>query len=252
MKTFILTLILALPLVMHGQEQKQDTAKEAPKQKKAVAPKKPTNFTKMPEVDLSGFTPEQKAVILKRANAEMCDCGCNLTLAECRNDDTSCRKSLTLVGKLIEEITGKKVAPQKDKALGKALGMKFTATDGTEVDLAKMKGKVVLIDFWATWCGPCVAEIPNVKKTYEKLHSKGFEIIGISLDSNEDKLTQFIKKKDMPWPQYFDGKGWKNKISTKHGIRSIPAMWLVDKEGNLVDKKARNDLEEKVEKLLAD
>ena len=171
MKTFILTLILALPLVMHGQKQKQDTAKESPKQKKAVTPKKPTNFTKMPEVDLSSFTAEQKAVILKRANAEMCDCGCKLTLAECRNDDTSCRKSLTLVGKLIEKITGKKVAPPKDQALGKGLDMKFTATDGTEVDLAKMKGKVVLIDFWATWCGPCVAEIPNVKKTYEKLHS---------------------------------------------------------------------------------
>jgi peroxiredoxin len=249
MKTLIIMLMVALTLAMYGQKQKEEAEKET---KKATVLKKPTNFTKMPEVDLSDFTEEQKVVILKRANAEMCDCGCKLTLAECRNDDTSCRKSLALVGKLIEEISGKKVAPPKDKALGKGLDMKFTATDGTEVDLAKMKGKVVLIDFWATWCGPCVAEIPNVKKTYEKLHSKGFEIIGISLDSNEDKLTQFIKKKDMPWPQYFDGKGWKNKISTQHGIRSIPAMWLVDKEGNLVDKKARTNLEEKVEKLLAD
>ncbi|MBC8347339.1 MAG: TlpA disulfide reductase family protein [Verrucomicrobia bacterium] len=249
MKTLIIILMVALTLAMYGQKQKEEAEKET---KKATVLKKPTNFTKMPEVDLSDFTAEQKTIILKRANAEMCDCGCKLTLAECRNDDTSCRKSLALVGKLIEEISGKKVAPPKDKALGKGLDMKFTATDGTEVDLAKMKGKVVLIDFWATWCGPCVAEIPNVKKTYEKLHSKGFEIIGISLDSNEDKLTQFIKKKDMPWPQYFDGKGWKNKISTQHGIRSIPAMWLVDKEGNLVDKKARTNLEEKVEKLLAD
>ena len=252
MKIFILILIMALPVALCGQEQKKEAGKAKPCAKKTVIAKKPTSFKKMPEVDLSGFTDEQTAAILKRANAEMCDCGCNLTLAEYRNDDTTCRKSLTLVGKLIEEITGKKVAPPKDKALGKGLDMKFTATDGTEVDLAKMKGKVVLIDFWATWCGPCVAEIPNVKKTYEKLHSKGFEIIGISLDSNKDKLTQFIKKKDMPWPQYFDGKGWKNKISTKHGIRSIPAMWLVDKEGNLVDKKARSNLEEKVEKLMAD
>ena len=244
-------LMMALPLIISGQKQKQEADKDT-QTEKAPTSKKPTNHTKMPEVDLSGFTAEEKAAILKQANSEMCDCGCNLTLAGCRNDDTSCRKSLTLVGKLIEEITGKKVIPPKDKGLGKALDMKFTATDGTEVDLAKMKGKVVLIDFWATWCGPCVAEIPNVKKTYEKLHSKGFEIIGISLDSNEDKLTQFIKKKEMPWPQYFDGKGWKNKISTKHGIRSIPAMWLVDKEGNLVDKKARSDLEEKVEKLLAE
>jgi len=243
--------MIALPVAMYGQKQKQEEEK-AKQTKKATVTKKATNFTKMPEVDLSDFTEEQKVVILKRANAEMCDCGCKLTFAECRNDDTSCRKSLTLVAKLIEEITGKKVAPPKDKALGKGLDMKFTATDGTKVDLAKMKEKVVLIDFWATWCGSCVAEIPNVKKTYEKLHSKGFEIIGISLDWDEDKLTQFIKKKDMPWPQYLDGEGWKNKISTKHGIRSIPAMWLVDKEGNLVDKKARTNLEEKVEKLLAD
>ena len=96
-----------------------------------------------------------------------------------------------------------------------------------------------------------MAEIPNVKKTYDKLNSKGFEIIGISIDSNEDKLTQLKKKKDRPWPQYFDGKGWKKEISKKPGIRSIPAMWLIDKEGNLVDKKARSDLEEKVERLLA-
>ena len=95
------------------------------------------------------------------------------------------------------------------------------------------------------------AELPNVKKAYAKLHPKGFEIVGISLDSSKAKLTSFIKEREMPWPQYFDGLSWKNKISTKYGIRSIPAMWLVDKEGNLVDKNARSGLEGKVEKLLA-
>ena len=137
------------------------------------------------------------------------------------------------------------------EVVGKPLDIQFTATDGSKVDLAKMKGKVVLIDFWATWCGPCVAELPNVKEAYAKLHPKGFEIVGISLDSSEDKLKKFIKDKEMPWPQYFDGQGWDNKISTKYGIRSIPAMWLVDKEGNLVDMNARGGLEGKVEKLLA-
>ena len=89
----------------------------------------------------------------------------------------------------------------------KPLDLKFTAADGHEVDLAQMRGKVVLIDFWATWCGPCVAELPNVLKAYEKLHPKGFEIVGISLDSDRAKLETFIKEKNMTWPQFFDGQG---------------------------------------------
>ena len=136
-------------------------------------------------------------------------------------------------------------------ALGKPVAIKFTAVDGRKVDLSKMKGKVVLIDFWATWCRPCVAEIPSVKKTYAKLHGKGFEIVGISLDSKEDTLTKFVADKDMPWPQHFDGKGWKNVIAQEYGINSIPAMWLIDTDGNLVDMNARHNLEDKVVKLLA-
>ncbi|QIF00874.1 TlpA disulfide reductase family protein [Roseimicrobium sp. ORNL1] len=133
----------------------------------------------------------------------------------------------------------------------KPLDLKFTAVDGREVDLSKMRGKVVLVDFWAVWCGPCVAEIPNVLKTYEKLHPKGFEIVGISLDQDKSKLEAFVKEKGMSWPQYFDGKGWQNEISSKFGINSIPAMWLVDKKGMLVSTNARGNLEELVEKQLA-
>ena len=141
---------------------------------------------------------------------------------------------------------------KKVEALGKPVNIKFKAVDGREIDTAKMKGKVVLIDFWATWCGPCVAEIPNVKKSYEKLHKKGFEIIGISLDSSEQKLNDFVSKNAMSWPQYFDGKGWSNKLAKEYGISSIPAMWLVDKKGNLVDMNARNNLDSKIEKLLSE
>lgn len=132
----------------------------------------------------------------------------------------------------------------------KPLEMKFTAVDGREVDLAKMRGKVVLIDFWATWCGPCVAELPNVLKAYKELHPKGFEIVGISLDSDKQKLEAFVKENGMEWPQFFDGKGWKNEISTTYDIQSIPAMWLVDQKGMVVDTSARGGLEEKVAKLL--
>jgi len=132
------------------------------------------------------------------------------------------------------------------------LDLKFTALDGAEIDLAKMRGKVVLIDFWATWCGPCVQEVPNVVAAYEELHPKGFEIVGISLDKDKAKLEDFIKEKGMAWPQFFDGKGWQNEISSRFGIQSIPAMWLVDKKGMLVETNAREDLEGKIEKLLAE
>jgi thiol-disulfide isomerase/thioredoxin len=139
----------------------------------------------------------------------------------------------------------------KREALGKPVDIKFKAVDGRDVDLASMKGKVVLIDFWATWCGPCVGEIPHVKEAYEKLHPNGFEIVGISLDQDKAKLESFVKEKEMTWPQYFDGEGWKNKFAQKFGINAIPAMWLVDKKGNLVDMEGRDDLRSKVEKLLA-
>jgi thiol-disulfide isomerase/thioredoxin len=135
-------------------------------------------------------------------------------------------------------------------ALGKPLPIKFKAVDGREVDLAKLTGKVVLVDFWATWCGPCVAELPHVKDAYDKLHDKGFEIVGISFDQDKSKLETFVADQEMKWPQYFDGKGWGNEFGQKYGINGIPAMWLVDKKGNLRDMNARGALEEKVAKLL--
>ncbi len=123
---------------------------------------------------------------------------------------------------------------------------------GKPLSVAKYKGKVVLVDFWATWCPPCVRELPNVLKTYEKHHAEGFEIIGISLDQDEKKLTDFTKQKNMPWQQYFDGKGWSNKLAAKYGVSSIPATYLLDTEGKIIGNGLRGEeLEEAVNKALA-
>ncbi len=174
------------------------------------------------------------------------DAGAWLTKAEKHLKDFPTEKMNKMVEGKIKSI--KATADLKSKPLD----LKFTAVDGREVDVSKLQGKVVLIDFWATWCGPCVAELPNVLKAYKELHPKGFEIVGISLDSDKAELESFVKEKGMEWPQFFDGKGWQNEISSKYGINSIPAMWLLNKKGMVVSTNARGGLEENVAKLLAE
>lgn len=130
---------------------------------------------------------------------------------------------------------------------GKPLDLKFTALDGTEIDLAKLRGQVVLIDFWATWCPPCVEEVPELVATYEKFKDRGFAIVGISLDEDKAALEKFIAENKMSWPQFFDGKGWENEMAKRFKIQTVPTMWLLDREGKLIDASPRGRLEEAVE-----
>jgi thiol-disulfide isomerase/thioredoxin len=143
-------------------------------------------------------------------------------------------------------------AASAENLAGKPVALKFTTADGAPFDLAKWHGKVVLIDFWATWCGPCMQEVPHVVAAYNKYHEKGFEIIGVSLDQDKGAMLRVTAQKGMTWPQYFDGKGWNNAVSSAMKIHSIPAMWLVNKNGIIATTDARGDLEGGIQRLLAE
>ena len=132
----------------------------------------------------------------------------------------------------------------------KPLELSFTAVDGSKVDLAALRGKVVLVDFWATWCPPCVEEVPGVVEAYEKFKDKGFEIVGISLDQDKGALENFIEENKMTWPQFFDGKGWDNDLAKRFEIQSVPTMWLLDREGKLADPNPRDRLEQAIQAAL--
>lgn len=146
-----------------------------------------------------------------------------------------------------------------DHSAGKIItAFEATRTDGKPVTFpSDYKGKVVMLDFWATWCGPCMGEVPGLVKTYEKYHEKGFDILGISLDFPQTvaKLEPVTKEQKMTWPQVCDGKGWSAAIAQTYVIQSIPAAFLVDGDTGKIlasGQELRGEsLEKTIEKALA-
>jgi thiol-disulfide isomerase/thioredoxin len=110
---------------------------------------------------------------------------------------------------------------------------------GAPLSLAAYRGRVTMVDFWATWCGPCKAEMPNVIATYQAYHAKGFEIIGVSLDNDLRSVAAFTQANGMAWTQFFDGQGWKNKLAVQYGVASIPMSYLLDPHGVIIGKSLR-------------
>jgi thiol-disulfide isomerase/thioredoxin len=120
-----------------------------------------------------------------------------------------------------------------DKVGKPASGFEAQDLAGKSVRLESLKGKYVLIDFWATWCAPCIAELPRLQEAYRKYHGSGFEILGVSLDETRTPVVDFVKVRKLPWPQLHNGTAGADLVEA-FGVSSIPATYLVDPEGTII------------------
>jgi thiol-disulfide isomerase/thioredoxin len=139
---------------------------------------------------------------------------------------------------------------------GKPMVLEGKLVDGKDFTTSDWKGKVILVDFWATWCVPCRAELPRVQKVYSDYHDKGLEVLGISNDESGKALVNIVAKLNLPWPELFDADAaaklaW-NPITVQHGINGIPVMFLIDKKGICRTVTARDNFEQMIPQLLTE
>ncbi len=171
------------------------------------------------------------------------------------------RRVLNKLARIHEELGNSEIAEEYRKKadptselVGKIVH-DFSATDldGKPISLQQYRGKVVLLDFWAVWHGPCIAETPNVKRVYDTYKGQGFDVIGVSLDTDETRLRNYLKKNNIPWRQIFSGQKWKSPVAQQYHIHEIPAPWLIARDGTLISREARGlKLERLVVKALRD
>lgn len=152
----------------------------------------------------------------------------------------------------------KQIMAERRAAKATAIGQHYTdvtlkgTDDKSDIRLSDYvsKNRYTLLDFWASWCGPCRAEMPNVVKAYNSYHSKGLEIVGVSLDNNRNAWIKAINTLKMPWPQMSDLKGWNSAAGAAYNIKAIPANVLIDNNGNIIAKDLRGEeLLKKMEEL---
>jgi len=147
------------------------------------------------------------------------------------------------------------------KLLGAKVGssappIEAQALDGKTIRLADQRGKLVYVDFWATWCAPCVAEMPNVAKAYEKFNADGLVVIGISFDRDADALRRFVEQRKIPWPQILAEGAERGPLAQAYGVAGIPATFLIGPDGTVLERDLRGErllqrVEEEIKKLKA-
>jgi thiol-disulfide isomerase/thioredoxin len=184
-------------------------------------------------------------------------------LARSHSDKLAAKASVERIEKILKEESKNKLARQAldgwaadarlASLINKPLTIKIPKVDGTAFSSDALKGKVIVVDFWATWCGPCIAEFPRVQKVYDKYHAQGLEIISISCDENADVIKTFLAKHpEITWTQLFDPKtpGW--DAATQFGVRAIPALFVIDKKGICRTVEGREKMDDLIPKLLAE
>ncbi len=161
------------------------------------------------------------------------------------------------VKEYVKAFTDMMKAQEKEEAVaGPAVGsmapdITLASTDGSQVSISSFKGKYVLVDFWASWCGPCRRENPNVVEAYNKFKDKNFTVLGISLDEDRSKWMQAIEKDELTWTHISDLKGWESAAGRLYGVQSIPANFLLDPQGKIIARDLREDeLHSTLEELL--
>lgn len=157
-------------------------------------------------------------------------------------------------GSTVRVVPTEYVPPKVPLYIGaEAPDFSFESLQGEEISLSQYRGKVVLLDFWASWCLPCVVAMPKMKSLYEAYHDEGLEIIGINLDLSREQALDFVQHFELPWPQYWDGKGYDSELAVLFRVKAIPMLYLIDQQGIIRGKwlgLAEEEVKSTIEELL--